>query len=308
MWAAGLPAVLVPAVASFTPVLVQALEAGMPTLICARHGDTWPGSVDPQPEQATSSPTGSIATEAQTSVTAAEGANGAAAPEESLATDREPGAAAEVPQLAHDEWRAPSIVIVAWSPAIGSLDAPTGLGERLQQLGRVQEAMPFDFPAVGVWSPKASDVEVFLTIHRYGTLQQLRNAILESVEQSARTLASIDVVFHENDYITARAAYHEVLKSSVDQRPENLDLLEADYRRAVERELVAPLLQYAAICSRPAKRALYAAMAETCLLVQQLAPRASRDVEDRHSIEAGRSTRDFLAAVKLLVSTAKELQ
>jgi len=211
---------------------------------------------------------------------------------------------------------APALVLVNWSPGLGSAEAPPGLAARALELAKVEQSLGYGFPEIIIWSPDPAESERVQLLGRYGDRFRLPQVIAQSVETCGRLLASLTEAAPAQNYIEARAAYHRALDDAAWGSGDDQDLhvARSQYQGFLQRDLVEPLLQRGASLADPAERARYAAAAEICAQLHTLAPLAAAELCDtqvsaslaRRGASGTDKARHFLALAKTLAGMLKQ--
>lgn len=157
-----------------------------------------------------------------------------------------------------------AVVIMAWSPSAGCHDWPAGLEAQLAGLAQAQVTLGDRLPELLVWTPDAAAQTALSLAARCGDIRRLREAIVDSVETSARVPAAACAAIRPVSYIAARAAYHEALEQQARGLIDSHELiaLQEAYKNCLERELIEPLLGRAQKCTVPQQRAIHFVTAE----------------------------------------------
>lgn len=147
-----------------------------------------------------------------------------------------------------------AVILVAWEAATLEIRLPPGVVPVAQFLASAERYLGIDFSAFGVWSPSERDLEALQFCIRHGNDEQIRAAVLQSIEQSTFEL------FHVLDghvgprpiaegYATAQAELRRCLDARTDDaaRDERLARAIAQHQSLVERDLVLPLVDQAII-------------------------------------------------------------
>lgn len=174
----------------------------------------------------------------------------------------------------------PLLVITSWPPDREvSEQSLERLMESIKPLIRARYLLGKEFPATCVWLPTAADVEDLCLIEQHGTTGTLREALLDRLEQSARTFDALGEDQREPDYLDARRQYHDALRRAAEGKDVDLTAARQAYGRAGHRALVEPLLARAIECADPIERMKYSLLAELSAILQEQAPLVGRELQ-----------------------------
>ncbi len=202
----------------------------------------------------------------------------------------------------------PLLVLSGWFAASGDLTEPIGLRERVALLALTRRYLSTPVGEVCLWAPNPEDLAAFGCLRALGDTTALRAAMLTSVEQIGRAIDSLSVA--DVPYITARQQYRAAVEQSRLGMIDEGEVRRAReiFTRAVERELVEPLLAKSAQCASAERRLLYLALAELPHELQAAVLAAQQNVGDAISGRFdGPDSRRLSSVIKQMLSIQKLL-
>ncbi len=165
---------------------------------------------------------------------------------------------------------APELMYLGWSPSQLSLSPPERLEQVIAHFQGLHKHLEIAMDDVHLWEPTKAEVDRVRFCVQYGSPDELRQALLASMEHSAGTM----VYYRQNaeekrqaptDYLSALAQLQHALRDSKDKE----DQQEAwkAFERLLEQDLVAPLVRQA-MAAEPLPRNLMVQAANLSRLLQ----------------------------------------
>lgn len=309
-WSAGAPAVVCQGVDALTVSFLREIE---------RQLCFWPGGDEDRSPTAPAAPidqSQAVATSTD-SIPTVNGSDGLVrtAPENPLTKENElegatHGRCGEARAALSDMCALPlqpMIMIAGCSPRNEDTLTPVDLQQRLCELGRVQTALGPNLPQLYCWSPSAEELASIALLRAHGTPETLREALLGSLGES-RLLSFLLPDRPELSYPEARRRYRAVAaRASADVHDADLSIAQRDLNRAIERDLIEPLIELGIACQNPVDRLLHTAMAEVGGRFHQLAAQAFHEMS-RSTTGLQNVTRDFSSLLKSMATIRKLIQ
>ncbi len=141
-----------------------------------------------------------------------------------------------------------TFIFVGWSPAALSLERPSKLAPLADWLLQAEQCLDWELSHLSVWFPSEVDLQRLTFCLQAGDSRAVRRVLSESIASSQFTLeaAACEQAASAPSYVEALRRYRRIVENPACSTDLERELARAELHRAIDDELIEPLLERAA--------------------------------------------------------------